>query len=139
LRHSDPLHRRIPSVIAQLRDSYQEREALLAEIAAAKALNQIHTDRAEVERKVQAQVAKWRALVGSAVVSDGRQLLNEILEGPLRFTPEGKTYRFVGPVASGRLIAGMVLPPNVASPRGTALLGLTAKPPKMRWMLPLAA
>jgi hypothetical protein len=113
----------IPSVIAQLRDWQQEREALLAEIAAAQAVNQIHADRPEVERKVQAQVAAWRALVGSAVVSDGRQLLKEMLEGPLRFTPEGKTYRFVGPVATGRLIAGIVgLPPNVASPTDTGRL-----------------
>jgi len=28
---------------------------------------------------------------------------------------------------------------GVASPTGTALLGLTAKPPKMRWMRPLVA
>jgi hypothetical protein len=109
----------IPSVIAQLRDWHQEREALLAEIAAAQAVNRIHADRAEVERKVQAQVAAWRDLLESAVVSDGRQLLKEMLEGPLRFTPEGKTYRFVGPVATGRLITGMVgLPPNMASPAG---------------------
>jgi hypothetical protein len=78
-------------------------------------VNQIHADRGEVERKVQPQVAKWRALVETAVVSDGRQLLNEMLEGPLRFTPEGRTYRFVGPLTTGRLIAGMVFPPSVAS------------------------
>jgi hypothetical protein len=49
--------------------------------------------------------------------------LREVLEGPLRFTPEGKTYRFSGPVAIGRVIAGAVLekdgaPTNMASPAG---------------------
>jgi hypothetical protein len=66
---------------------------------------------------VQAQVATWRALLDPAVVGDGRQLLNEILEGPLRFTPEGQSYRFVGPVATGRLIAGMV---GLLKPRAQA-------------------
>jgi len=28
----------------------------------------------------------------------------------LRFTPDGKTYRFTAPVATGKLIAGAVLP-----------------------------
>jgi hypothetical protein len=32
-----------------------------------------------------------------------------------------------------------VLPTMMASPTGTALLGLAAKPPKMRWMLRIAA
>jgi DNA invertase Pin-like site-specific DNA recombinase/chorismate mutase len=111
----------IPSVIAQLRDWHQEREGLVEEIAAAKAINKIHADRAEVECKVQAQVGRWRELAASAVVGDGRQLLNEMLEGPLRFTPDGKTYKFAGPVVTGRMIAGMVFPPNVASPRGRAV------------------
>jgi hypothetical protein len=58
----------IPSVVFQLRDSHQEREALLEEIAAAQAVNQIGADGAEVERKVQAQVARWRELVASSIV-----------------------------------------------------------------------
>jgi hypothetical protein len=42
-----------------------------------------------------------------------------VLDAPLRFTAEGKTYRFQGPVATGRIIAGLVgLPPLVASPTG---------------------
>jgi hypothetical protein len=48
---------------------------------------------------VQAQVAHWRELVASAVVIDGRQLLNEILEGLLKFTPlpkHGKVSRVWG-------------------------------------------
>jgi hypothetical protein len=38
----------------------------------------------------------------------GRQLLREVLTGPLRFTPDGRTYRFQGEASVGRLIAGVV-------------------------------
>jgi len=37
------------------------------------------------------------------------------------------------------LLEGLAPIQVVASPTGVALLGLAAKPPKMRWMLPLAA
>ena len=60
-------------------------------------------------------VSGWRALLTKRV-EDGRQLLREVLAGPLRFTPEGKTYRFEGEAAIGRLVAGIVgLPTVVAS------------------------
>ena len=64
---------------------------------------------------VQGAVANWRGLL-SGSVADGRQMLREVLEAPLRFTTEGKTYGFTGPVATGKLIAGAVLPTYVASP-----------------------
>ena len=65
-------------------------------------------------------VAGWRALLTKRV-EDGRQLLREVLAGPLRFTPEDAAYRFEGEAAIGRLLAGMAgLPPFVASPTGTA-------------------
>ena len=67
-----------------------------------------------METKVQGAVADWRGLL-SGSVADGRQMLGEVLEAPLRFTPDGKTYRFTGPVATGTLITGAVLPTKVAS------------------------
>ena len=42
-----------------------------------------------------------------------------MLEAPLKFERDGKTYRFSGPVATGKLIAGTVLPTKVASPTGS--------------------
>ena len=45
-------------------------------------------------------------------------MLRDVLPAPLTFTPEGQTYRFKGPVATGALIAGEVLPTKVASPTG---------------------
>jgi len=52
-------------------------------------------DRKAIEAKVHAYVKDWRALLTKRV-EDGRQLLREVLSGPLRFTPDGRTYRFEG-------------------------------------------
>lgn len=56
-------------------------------------------------------------------VQDGRQALREVLTKPLRFTPEGRTYRFEGEAAIGRLVAGIAgLPTNLVAVRGSAPL-----------------
>ena len=107
----------LPSIIARLAERQQEREALVAAIGSAQTMQQICVDRAGIEATVQRAVADWRGLLGGSV-ADGRQLLREVLEAPLRFTPEGKTYRFTAPVATGTLIASAVLPTKVASPTG---------------------
>lgn len=65
-----------------------------------------------------AQCARWRALLTEEIV-DGRQLLREVLDGPMTFTPgPGKQYRFSGNVMTGQLVAGLVspkTPPEMAS------------------------
>jgi site-specific DNA recombinase len=102
-------------LVSKLQARQTEREALLAAIAAAEASGQMKVDRQVITRKVLAQVATWRALVAT----NGRQLLREVLDGPLRFEREGKTYRFAGNVTTGRLIAGLIgIPPLMASPTG---------------------
>jgi hypothetical protein len=96
-------------LVAQLRMRQAERERLLVAIGAASAVPLLVLPRKrEIERKVMAQVA------------DGRQLLREVLESPLRFTPEGRACRFEGEVGLGRLVAGLAGAPCVASPSGTA-------------------
>jgi hypothetical protein len=107
----------LPSIIALLSERQKERDALVGEIGSAETLHQIHVDRVAIETEVQSKIANWRELVAGSV-SDGRQLLREVLEAPLRFTPDGKTYRFTAPIATGKLIAGVVLPTNMASPPG---------------------
>jgi hypothetical protein len=62
----------------------------------------------------------WRALLNGSVI-DGRQILREVLAEPFQFSRDGRTYRFSAPVITGHLIAGMVLPTKVASPRGYTL------------------
>lgn len=39
-------------------------------------------------------------------------MLREVLEGPLKFTPEGQAYWFEGEVATGRLVTGLVGVPS---------------------------
>ncbi len=51
----------------------------------------LEDDRARRQKK---HVTRWRALLTKHV--EGRELLREVLTGPLRFTPEGRTYRFEG-------------------------------------------
>ena len=63
-------------------------------------------DRIAIEQKVRQHIDGWRALLTKRT-SEGRQLLREVLAGPLRFTPEGRTYRFEGELAAGRLLSGM--------------------------------
>ncbi len=65
-----------------------------------------HFDRRAVEFDVRRRLDGWRDLL-TKHTSDGRQLLRETLTGPLRFTPEGRTYRFEGEASVGRLIAGV--------------------------------
>ena len=115
-------------LIAQLRDRQQERERLIAAMAAAQAIDQIHVDRAAIEARVQAQVASWRALLTDSV-EDGRVLLPEVLLGPLVFTPEGEGYHFRAAVATGELIAGAVSAgaQEGASPGGGAETGAGAQ------------
>ena len=79
-------------------------------------------DRSAIEAKVQGAVANWRELLSGSVV-DGRQLLRDVLEAPLRFERDGKTYRFSAPVATGKLIAGSVTAYLDSSPRGFAQVG----------------
>ena len=57
------------------------------------------------QRTTQEQVANWRGLLTGSV-EDGRQLLREALETPLKFERVGQTYKFSATVATGRLIAG---------------------------------
>ena len=79
----------------------------MAAISAAQTLDQLRVDRAAIEARVQAQVARWRELL-TASVEDGRQLLREVLTTPLVFTPTREGYHFRGTVVTGKLIAGAV-------------------------------
>jgi hypothetical protein len=58
-----------------------------------------------IETAVREKLATWRSLL-TRQAQDGRQLLREILEGPIRFMPDGKMYRFHGKAALGKLLAG---------------------------------
>jgi site-specific DNA recombinase len=94
------------------------REQVTAALTARESFHLRRFDRKAIEAKVREHVNGWRALL-TKHVSDGRQLLREVLIGPLRFTPDGRSYRFEGEAAIGRLLTGMAgLPTFVASPPG---------------------
>ncbi len=110
----------VAPLVAKLQARQAERDDLLAAIGAADALRQVAVDRESVERRVFEQVKTWQALL-TTKVPDARQALREMLDGPIRFAPEGREYRFSGNDTTGKLVAGLVglpTPPSVASPAG---------------------
>jgi hypothetical protein len=56
---------------------------------------------------VSGKLAEWRALL-IRQTQHGRELLRRILNGPIRFIPDGKIYRFHGKAALDRLLSGAV-------------------------------
>jgi hypothetical protein len=95
----------LPSIIALLTARQQERETLIADISAAETLSQIDADRDPIEAKVQGIVAEWRTLLTGSV-ADGRQLLREVLEGPLRLPPRARAIGSAGPWPPGVSLRG---------------------------------
>ena len=65
-------------------------------------------DRTAVDQWVRERLDGWQALLATTRVADGRQFLREALEGPLLFTPDGRTLRFEGSVRYEQLIAGAI-------------------------------
>jgi hypothetical protein len=92
-------------LLVELRVREARRAELLERIAAHEASSVRLFDRNTIEQKVRRHIDGWRALLGKHT-SEGRQLLREVLAGPLRFTPEGRGYRFEGEAALGRALAG---------------------------------
>ena len=81
----------------------------------------MHVNRRAVEKHVRGKLENWRRLLTSNV-EDGRQLLREVLVGPMRFTcqQDRRRYRFDGEAAPAPPIEwrGGWTFTHVASPRG---------------------
>ena len=121
-------------IVAQLQTRQAERETVVSAIAAADAVAQLDLDRRDIERKVLAKVEHWRALLDSDH-ANRRQFLREALDGPIAFTPEGKTYRFAGVTATGALIDALVGGSTMCGvPNGirTRVLALKVKKSRIR-------
>ena len=73
-------------------------------------------DAKAIETKVRMKLENWRGLL-SRNIADGRQLLREVLAGPLRFAPEERQYRFTGEVPIDRILSGIVGVPTLWRPR----------------------
>ena len=98
----------LESLVAALKGTEGRRAELVASIEAAEAVDVRRFDRKAIERRVRHQLNDWWRLL-TTNVGDGRQLLREILVGPLKFTPEGDVYRFEGEATFGRLLSGQPL------------------------------
>ncbi len=97
-------------LVAQLTARQEERNALVAAIGGAEALAQTRLDRKAITRTVLAAVAKWRALL-KGETAEARQVLRDVLAGPIRFTPDGRRYRFEIEMSDDRLLTGAVAAP----------------------------
>ena len=97
--HLEPL-------LVALRGRRARRDELLTTIAAHEGVAVRRFDRTTIGQQVRRHVDGRRAPL-TKHTSDGRQLLREVLAGPLRFTPEGRTYRFEGELAVGRMLSEM--------------------------------
>jgi DNA invertase Pin-like site-specific DNA recombinase len=94
----------VTPLIAKLQARQAEREALLTQIGAAEASVQLAVDRKTVRQKVLQQLDSWRELLAT----NARQTLREVLDGPLRLTPDGKRYHFQAATTTGSLIEGLI-------------------------------
>lgn len=112
---------RLPGLLAGLQAREQRRNDMNSQIAALAATAPFHADRRAIQRHVREQVAAWRALL-TTEINDGRELLRQVLAGPLRFTPAAdKSYQFEGEAAIGRMLAGALGSATIlASPAGFA-------------------
>lgn len=108
----------LASLLEGLTARQSRRDELARGISAHESNDGRRFDRRAIEARVNDQVKRWRALLASHV-ADGRQMLREVLVGPLRFAPVDRSYRFEGEAAIGQLIAGMAgVATFVASPPG---------------------
>ena len=87
-------------------------------IAAHTGATERHYDRKAIDQTVRERLDRWRELLATKHVTDGRQLLREVLTGPLQFTPDGRRYRFEGDAGVRRLLAGMADATYVVRPEG---------------------
>ena len=84
------------------------RDDLTRTIAAREVLTVRRFDRKSLEEQARAHCDRWREMLSGGSVQDGRGLLRVVLEGPIRFTPDARTYRFDGLLSFGKVLAGIV-------------------------------
>ena len=128
----------IDPLVTELKARQERRVELATAIETAAGVDVRRFDRKVVEHRVRQELTQWRSLL-TANVADGRQLLREVLVGPVRFTPDGDAYRFEGEAAVGRLFMGSAeLAPYLASPTGPEFnFTLPDAPAVFEWLIRL--
>jgi hypothetical protein len=98
----------LSSLVERLKAREQRRDELTRTIAARDGLTVRRFDRKTIEQQARAHCDRWRELLSAGDVQEGRALLREVLEGPIRFTPDARTCRFDGLLSFHKVLAGIV-------------------------------
>jgi hypothetical protein len=104
----------LPSLLKALQARQHRHDELVA-LEAAQPYTARQVDPRAIETAVRTKLDAWRSLL-TRQTADGRELLRQVLDAPLRFTPEGTEYRIDGTAALGKLLVGSV-PTDLASLR----------------------
>jgi site-specific DNA recombinase len=111
-------------LLAALQARQLRRQELTMALAATEQHSPSRLDRRRIEREVREKLRDWRGLL-TKHIEDGRELLRQVLSGPVRLWPvegERRVFRFEGTADLGRLFSGVAgLATCVASPTGTVL------------------
>ena len=105
----------LPTLLEALQTRQRRRDDLMR-LSRQDAPDVTRIDRRAIVAAAREKLTAWRSLL-TRQVADGRELLRQVLVGPIRFTPDGKIYRFEGYAALGKLLAGATTP-LMASPAG---------------------
>ncbi len=112
----------LPSLVEAIRDRERQRDRLQQDLVAVDQLAQIsQIDLPALERALRAKLEDWRALL-TRHVQPARQILRQLLDGRLRFTPredgERKYYLFEGTGRLEPVLAGEILSKALVAPTG---------------------
>ena len=107
----------LESLIDRLREREKRRNDLRAAISGIEQVRNRRIDPKALDRAVRERVNNWLELL-TRRPAHGRQLLREMLAGPIMFTPAGRGYRFRGEASFGALTGEAGVSTNVVPVRG---------------------
>ena len=93
----------LESLLDELRECEKRRDDLRAAINGRERIQGQQIDRPRLAAAVRRRVDDWRSLLAHRP-AHGRQLLREMLAGPITFTPAGRAYGFRGEASFGALL-----------------------------------
>jgi site-specific DNA recombinase len=108
----------LPSLVTRVQEREHQRERLQHELVALDQVAHVaQLDLARLEREVRQVLDDWRGLL-TKHVAQARQILRKLIDGRLRFRPEGRGFVFEGTGRLEPILSGTVLPKAVVAPTG---------------------
>jgi hypothetical protein len=104
-------------LLDKLRECEKRRKDLRAAIDGRERIQGQQIERPRLEAAVRHRVDDWRSLLARQS-AHGRQLLREMLAGPITFTPAGRVYRFGGETSFDALVGEAGVSPFLVPVRG---------------------